>query len=214
MFSVNVSADSDYHVQTNNKFIPFHACNTTSFVMWLKAGKVLFWSPPIMQEEDYFTAIMNGKLSWEKFRDEFPNEYEAGGYPQYFSEMLQWGVNYMVGKKVDKFTKEGSLRLLVWELINGRPVVMSGQFTEGGHFVCVVGFFSLQHKGDIKTIEDIDISQVNEFVFDDPYGDPHTGYKNHRGNNIRMGVADFDRITNSPRGNKWMHLMNEDGWDD
>jgi hypothetical protein len=214
MFLVNLSADSDYHNQINNLFIPFHACNTTSMIMWLKAGKIVFWSPPIMQEEDYFTAIMNGKSAWEKFRREFPAAYEAGAYPQYLSEMLQWGVNYLVGRKVDKFIKDGSLQLLVWELLHRRPIVMSGQFTGSGHFVCVVGFLSLQHKEDIKEFDDIDMSQVTEIIFDDPYGDPHTKYKDHHGNDVHMSIREFDRITNTSRGKKWMHLQREEGWTD
>jgi hypothetical protein len=182
--------------------------------MWLKAGKVIFWSPPIMQEEDYFTAIMNGKLAWEKFRREFSHEYELGMYPQYKSEMLEWGVNYLVGRRVDKFITDGSLELLVWELLRGRPVVMSGAFTEGGHFVCVVGFLSLQHKHEIKAQDDVDLSQVTEIIFDDPYGDPHTKYRDHHGNDVHMSVSEFDRVTNISRGKKWMHLLKEEGWSD
>ena len=150
MFQINLSRSSDYHDQKNNEMIPFEACNTTSGIMWLKAGRIDFWYPKIMQEEDYLTSILNGKQAWRLFKEQYPEMYDKGFRPQNLSKMLEWGINIMVGREVDHFIQEGSLELLVWELMSGRPVIMSGQFTAAGHFVCVVGCVSSQNKRDIE----------------------------------------------------------------
>lgn len=208
MFKINLSKDDDYHQQINNRFIPLEACNTTAAIMWLKAGGVQFWYPKMMQPEDYLTAILNGKDAWRLFKRERLDMYELGFRPQNVSKMLEWGINIMLGRAIDKFIETGSLALLVWELISKRPVIVSGQFTSSGHFVTVVGCVSSQNKKDIEFLEDVDPGAIEEIIVDDPYGNYHSGYKNRQGNNVSFGRDEFDNVTNLPKGAKWMHLMN------
>ncbi len=208
MLKINLSIDSEYHSQINNKFIPYEACNTTAAIMWLKTAGVDFWHPKIMQPEDYLTAILNGKHAWHLFKDQFPDMYDLGFRPQNLSKMLEWGINIMVGREVDKFITDGSLSLLIWELIRGRPVIMSGQFTQSGHFVCVVGCTSKQNREEIEMLEDVDPKAIEEIFVDDPVGDYHTKYRSSKGNNVRFKIKEFDLVTNLPNGKKWMHLMN------
>lgn len=57
---IQLSRDTDYHSQVNNKVIPMEACNTTSAIMWLKTARIEFWHPKILQPEDYLTHILDG----------------------------------------------------------------------------------------------------------------------------------------------------------
>ncbi len=208
MFKINLSIDDDYHQQINNKFIPFEACNTTAAIMWLKAGGVDFWYPKMMQPEDYLTAILNGKDAWRIFRQEKPDMYDMGFRPQNISRMLMWGINMMLGRDIDHFIENGSMALIVWELISKRPIIVSGQFTKSGHFVTVVGCVSSQNKSDIEFLEDVNKDDIEEIIVDDPYGNYHSDYNNNHGNNISFKRDEFDDITNLPKGAKWMHMMN------
>lgn len=208
MFKINLSQNDDYYSQINNKFIPLESCNSTAAIMWLKAGKVDFWYPKMMQPEDYLTAQLNGKDAWLIFKRNYPGRYDMGFRPQNVSQCLQWGINIMVGREIDNFRQDGSLALLIWELMEGRPVIMSGQFTASGHFVTVVGCVSSQNKSDIQDVEDVNEHDIEEFIIDDPFGNYHSGYKNHHGNNIHFDRDKFDMLTNLPRGKKWMHMMN------
>jgi hypothetical protein len=208
MFKINLSIDDDYHSQVNNKWIPLEACNSTAAIMWLKAGRVDFWHPKMMQPEDYLTAILNGKDAWRLFREQHLDMYELGFRPQNVSRMLAWGIDIMLGREIDHYITTGSLALLVWELLSKRPVIMSGQFTSSGHFVTVVGCVSSQNKSDIEFLEDVEESDIEEIIVDDPYGNYHSGYKNQQGNNVSFKRDKFDTLTNLPKGAKWMHMMN------
>ena len=209
MFTVNLSRDDEYSRQTGNRLIPLDACNVTCGIMWLRDGKVSFWYPKSMKPEDYLTAILLGDDAWKLFIEMKREKYNAGLLPQNTSMMLTWGINRLVGRPVDWFIQNGSLRQMIWFLYKGSPLIMSGSFTSAGHFVCVVGFTSLQHEGDWHSEKDINLDLIETVWVDDPYGNWHTGYKDPNGNNVAFRLDELDKLTNIPNGQKWMHVNRE-----
>jgi hypothetical protein len=211
VFEINLSRDSDYHTQINNKLIPFASCNTTAAVMALKAAGIMFDYPVGMQPEDYFTQLMLGDEAKKLMRELYPMAESRGMIPQNFSGCLVWGINKIVGRKVDRFTMQGSLQQMIWEINQGHPIIMSGRFTKSGHFVCLVGFRTLQHKSDFKAQESVDINAVDYVIVDDPYGNWYTDYKNHKGNNIKFDLQKYHDLTNAPNidRHKWLHIISE-----
>ena len=211
MFEINLSCDSDYCTQINNKLIPFEACNTTSAIMVLDAAKIAYPKTGGEQPEDSLTKLLLTNEAWEKFDKDFAWGRKNGLKPQNVSGMLAWGINRFVGKDVDHFVETGTLQLMIWHLFNGKPLIMSGSFTKSGHFVAVMGFYTRQHREYITSALGVDLCRIDYIIVDDPYGNWHTGYRNHRGNNIHFDLQTFNHLTNEPDrdGHKWMHIISE-----
>jgi hypothetical protein len=211
MFTINLSKDSDYCTQINNKLIPFQSCNTTSAIMALDAAGVRYPITAGEQPEDSFTRRLQQPDAWVRFREKYPWAVKAGLIPQNVSGMLAWGINQFVGRAVDYFTINGTLQKMCWILMQGRPLIMSGKFTDSGHFVAVVGFATKQNREEIQSATSIDLSRIVAIIVDDPYGNYYTRYQDHRGNNIHFELDVFHDLTNvsNADGNKWMHIIGE-----
>jgi len=195
MRKVNFSKKDDYHTQINNIVIPLASCTPTSTIMAGKTEGCLFDYPKFMQPEDYFTILLrsdygidlrNSLTPWFKKDDVPPNEIHL-----VVSQMF----NDLVGRKVTTFDENGNLDKLIKELRERHPVVVSGGFTGRGHTLCVVGY-----------IED-DSGVVTDVIVDDPYGNYHKKYRDHRGNDISFPVNDFDRLWHG-----FMHIYRKDGF--
>ena len=53
------------------------------------------------------------------------------------------------------------------------------------------------------------LDHITHFIIDDPYGNYHTSYESHKGNNVIMRKTEFLLYMN-PGGNhamKWAHLI-------
>jgi len=211
VFIVNLSKDSDYHTQINNKQIPYASCNTTAAVMALKAAGMMFDYPEGVQPEDHFTHFMQQPAAWDLMRKVYPYAEQQGSIPQNFSPCMEWGINKIMGKTVDWFTRHATLRQMIWHLCNGRPMMMSGKFTPSGHFITLVGFKTLQSQVDLLRAEDLDMDLIEHVLVDDPYGDYHTSYRSHKGNNIEFDLDEYHQLTNlqSRDGSKWLHIISE-----
>lgn len=213
MLLVNLSRDNDYHTQRNNRFIPMTSCNTTSAIMALKASRIRFDSPRGVQPEDHLTKLLLSNESHAIMRDKYPWAIRNGYPPNQVHGMLAWGVNRLVGRKVDQFKTDGTLQEIVWHLFKRRALIVNGRFTRYGHMVCVIGFQSTQADWDIESQDDINLSQVIAITVDDPYGNYHQQYKDFSGNNIDFVLDEFHDLTRTYNadGSKWLHVF--DGGD-
>jgi hypothetical protein len=211
MFEINLSKDSDYCTQINNRLIPYESCNTTAAIMALDAARIDYPRRDGIQPEDDLTALLLTDEAWHRFDNVYPWGRKNGLKPQNISPMLAWGINKFVGKQVDAFVKSATLQHMIWHLLNGRPLIMSGSFTKSGHFVAVMGFRTRQHREYIMSATGVDLCRIEYIIVDDPYGNYHTGYKDHRGNNVQFNLQDFNRLTNESNrdGHKWMHIISE-----
>jgi len=214
MYKLNLTKGMDYHTQINNEKIPFASCNTTSFVMALKGARIPYPWPDGLQEEDFLTDWMHRKEAWSFLNTLYPNAAASGMIPQNYSDCLAWGINELFGRTVDHFTREGTLQQMIWEVSRGHPIVMSGPFTESGHFICLVGFETLQNKEDLQTMMSVAVDAVQTVIIDDPYGDYHTSYRSHKGNDIMFGLEEYNQLTNRPRdGCKWLHIIKDEEYE-
>ena len=103
------------------------------------------------------------------------------------------------------------MREVLWHLFEGRPLIMSGSFTTGGHFVVVTGFSSQQHEEEITGPGKINPDMVQYVFVSDPHGDYHTQYRNPNGWNVMFGLGQFNRLTNAPGDvlRKRIHIIAE-----
>jgi len=206
---IQISNDTDYHTQRNNKRSPMASCNTTSAIMMLKASNVDFKFPDYMQEEDYLTMITESDEAFELMKKNYSWAIKGGYRPAEVHGVLEWAINKLVGEKIDTFSAETTLEKLIFQLLNGKASLVSGRFTDGGHIVCLVGFITNQQNIlQVKQENEINLNEVTHFIIDDPYGDPLTDYKNHKGNNIELTKELFDWYTKEYNKNsKWAHIL-------
>ncbi len=76
------------------------------------------------------------------------------------------------------------------ELINGRPVVLCGLFTHGGHIVTAIGFTS------------------QGYIINDPWGDAMSGYSNTEGRKRLYPYSYIDEVA-GPDGKVWAHFISK-----
>jgi len=212
MFQINLSKDGDYYTQLNNTVYPLEACGPTSAANCL-ATIGMDKIPGDGSLDDRIMAKLRSSEAYNLMAQITPwaiKRYE----PNEVHLMLQWAVNKLVGKNVDRFTEYGTLEYCAFNIAACRPLIMSGSFTRGGHMVAVVGFTSFQHESDFKDEMKIDFDLLSEFIVDDSYGNYFTHYQDHRGNNIKFSVDLFNKLTNisGRNGQKHMHVFNKDGW--
>lgn len=200
MKTYNFSQDSEYHTQINNREVPYESCNTTSCIMALKQAD---WPMPVdeatIQPEDALTLHLKTPEAYEAQKR--LAAWSVGGHPpQEVHIVLAWGVNTWIGAEVDRFTTAATLEVdIAGTVQEGGGVVISGAFPRPGetklrHIVSVAGYCTTA--GDISHV-----------IIDDPYGDWHTEYSSHRGNNVLLTRAEFDEIFIKDNGRCWAHLI-------
>ena len=198
--TVNRSEGIAYHSQRNNLVVPLASCNTTSIVMaLLQAGHTL--PPHDGQPEDALSRHLQTQEAFAKQRELAP--WSVKDYPpQEVHVVLEWGTNSWMGAEVDAFTDGMVKQGLHLGLQNGCGFALSGKFPRRngsvlGHIVSLAGY--VEHGG-----------VVVEWIIDDPYGDWHTDYTDHHGNNVFLTDADFDAIFRKGH-TYWAHVIGAKG---
>jgi len=214
----NYSKDNDYHTQINNRRLPLSTCNTTSMIMALKQAGV---APPCplkgekelpfpsnVQPEDYLTDFLLSPEAYRKMKEMTPWFFDrdtgkAIVAPNEVHQMLEWGVNTLLNREVDRFSTGVPIDTIIAHLKKGGGVVLSGEFRLKNrnlhHIVSLAGFVTDRHE------------DVTHFIIDDPYGNFRTNYQDQRGNDIWITRDEFVVIF-KPGGNeslKWAHLVGE-----
>lgn len=207
---INLSENNPYYDQRNNTMYPNGACNVTSMICALDASGITYEYPETMQPEDYLMQILETEESWKKLRSEYAWAVRDGYSPRHVHAMLDWAVNEkLVGSPVVE-TKTVSIQEILLSTLRGSAVVVTGRFTKAGHIVCVVGFDSVIDLSGNSRESDISLDMVRSVIVDDPYGNYHTGYVDHRGNDIRFTVKDFNNLTRNfgSVSTKLAHIFN------
>ena len=208
MITINLSNKNDYYTQRNNTFYPAGSCNTTSMIVGLLTSNVMFDSPPDMQPEDYLTEILSTAEAWKKMDEIAPWARKQGYEPRHVHVCLEWAVNKkLVFYDVVQFRMNVSMKQIVESILKGSSVVVNGGFTNYGHIVTIVGIKT--HQDNIRH-ESIDMSKIESFIIDDPYGNYHTGYKDHHGNDIEFSFMELNKLlyAQGDSENKWAHVFN------
>ncbi len=208
MIRINVSESKPYYSQRNNKIRPGSSCNVESAASFITNNeKVKPFCPKSTQLGDFLMATLLGKQGYDKMF-----EVAESLYPDYapneVHSCLEWAINKVVGKSIASFKTNWSLEDLIFSLVKGKSVIVSGKFNNLHHIVSLVGFESTQESIMSATSpKDIEIAKVKKFIIDDPWGKAESGYLDHNGNDIEMSYSEFIN-TLKPQGllSKWGHL--------
>lgn len=212
----------DYYTQNNNKISPLQACNVTSMIMALD---IMGYSFPklyadLSQPEDQLIRFLRENeevLSfYQKLNPDFYYEWRSNpskGYPpNEVHEVLSYGTNLFMGKKVTKFNYSFDLNLLSKEIIiNKKPIVMSGRFSGLNHIITLVGveIFKESFENKQNNLSSLVLDDVKNFIFNDPYGETYNYKSKRNGYNIRIPknkiITDFKDLSNPKY--KWCHTF-------
>lgn len=224
MFEINVRGKDPYYSQRNNQLRPFISCNVTSMIAALDyAGYTFPTDAKYQQPEDSLLNFLltNPEVDAEYARI-YPVEYKKyqvtgkdpkkSTPPNELHTILSSGTNLWMGKKRGEITRlrwDLSLREMLFEFINHRPIVVSGVFGKLHHIVCAVGFDTTQTNiFKIEKPEEIDVDKVVSVIIEDPYGDYRTAYTDKNGKDVRMPASDFSLFINvQGQPQKWGHLF-------
>ena len=210
----NNSENKPYYTQRNNKLKPNGACNVTSMIAALSAAG---WDVDKLATKEYpqpEDALMHFILA-DKVVDSYWRKIDpAGRYaPNEWHPVLAYGTNrYMrqcgllgIEETAVEWREDRKLEVVQETLKNGGSAVLSGIFTaEGkktiGHVVACVGF-----KTD-------DAGKITHFILDDSWGNYHTEYSDHNGNDVEMPLEDFKTmIRHCNMDVKMAHLIRKAG---
>ena len=115
-------------------------------------------------------------------------------------------------RKVDTFKLDATMEEILYTVgINKCAVNVNGRFTNFGHIVTVVGFSTEQNDLEmVEASEQIELNKIKSIIIDDPYGNWHSGYKDHRGNDVSFSLQQFDWLTKEYNQNrKWAHIFSK-----
>ncbi len=217
----NISADKKYLSQLDNKNKPLSTCNTTSIVMALSySGVVLPPKEESEQYEDILTFfILNNPDVAAYYKKLDPINYSKWAAnpkstsvlpPNEYHYTLAFGTNLWLKKKnLVKFTTETTIKDILFHVLKGTGVVVSGVWSGLRHITCVVGFKTKQDLFMVNSPSDIDLSQVHTVLMDDPYGDFKTHYIEKNGNDIEVALQIFINSTRTlgKETGKWAHYI-------
>lgn len=214
----NFSRDLDYHTQINNKYVPYQACCPTSLAMAsYQAGLDITLSNGMELDDELMQLAMTKGKGYQV--DLAP--WSVGVYEPYEVHIvMQYIMNDFFMDKVDVFSATLSISDLVYYLVKGCGIAISGSFDYSNgmtlsHVVSLAGFTSYQE--DVLKIEgpeDVNYLQVRDFIIDDPFGDYRTKYVYRTGNNIKVPFIDFLNTfkKHGDQNNKWGHVVSRNMW--
>lgn len=191
----NPSRKDDFYQQRNNRRYPLSSCFATSDVnMLMTAGyKQLLLSkvPFKMQPEDWITELFEKPEVDDKSRSLGidPNE------DRFWYSMHEFVLNKYVfdGQEKVYAAYNQTIQQIVFKIIQRKPPVVGGKFTNSGHMVNACGICTYQLDiMHITSYEYIDTSSILSIIIDDPYGNPLTKYKDWRGNDIEIPINAFN----------------------
>ena len=183
----NNSKGKPYYTQRNNELDLAGACNVTAMIQGLTCAGWPLPSGAYKQPEDSLLHfIRHDPVILKEWKRVDPH----GKYPpNEWHSLLCMGTNRflisngIVGKKIITFCEDCTLLDFKLLIDSGGVAVFSGQFKSErgtiGHIVTGVGY-QCDNSGT-----------VTEIIIDDPWGDYHSLYRVHKGDDIMMPKEDF-----------------------
>lgn len=200
---INFSHGLPYHSQRNNKNKPNSSCNVTSFIMAMRYTNPDFIHElkNIGQYEDQFYQFINEDEEIDRIYnedEEFKWAKNQGIPKEQLHVLLSKACNKFQNTVKTKIKVNMDLENLALEIVQSyTPLVVSGQFdyktksgniTKLSHIVTIVGgIFEVPKAKAIIPPENLrHMIKTKGFFIDDPYGNPNTLYKSHKGNDIYL----------------------------
>ncbi len=224
ILTIKVDKNASYHTQKNNTIRPHGTCAPTSIAMALRysgySKQLDSIIPQKVQDEDFITNFIHNDKRVVDFWKNNPAPWIKSAYVGYqnfaagkqtaantmfgneIHDVLEFATNTLMGQNVDKFYYQCPIKDILFNIIQGGAVVLSGVFpyknnTKIHHVVCLSGFTTKQLGADtVDSPELIDISQIDSVIIDDPYGDYKKLYTSDNGDNVYMPWSEFISIMN------------------
>lgn len=205
---IKVSLTQEFPNFGNTGFVPL------DFVRFARGGKIFDVLPSQVElNVPYFSQRDNPRFYWSTCNVTsiamiffyYGVRSRSGG--QLEDELLQWCLSrYGAGSQTDhsvltqliraygfksSFSTTRTWRDVELELVNGRPVVLAGDFTATGHIVTLIGY------------------TPNTLIVNDPWGNALTGYKDTEGRKLYYPNAYVNRVC-GPDGKIWAHFITQE----
>ena len=181
--------DVPYHTQRNNKLFPYSTCGTTCIAMVLDYLNKAFNKKYACDDDAVFEALNSQDLinrakayinNGDKWIETYLNDkrFTPGG--KIYTHLNNVAV--MLGEVGSYLTKNEFVFKLKYRtfkeisdgLVNDKvPYVTSGMFTKSGHYVAIIGVTN------------------DSLIFNDPYGNWLTQYKDDKGAGMIYSLADL-----------------------
>lgn len=188
----NNSKDKPYYTQRNNRLKPNGACNVSAMVAALSAAG---WAVETLGTQKYpqpEDSLMDFILSSNACQNMWKRLDPCGKCPpNEWHPVLAYGTNLwlessgLCSKNVVEWREDIFFSDIIKNIDAGGSYVCSGVFVAQGkktigHVVAVVGYESSD--------------EATDFIIDDSWGDYHTEYASHNGNDVKMPLGDFMRL--------------------
>ena len=208
---IDVARNNEYVEQRTNKIKPLSTCNTTSFEALIEVCGINYDKPDGVKLADHITTVINTD---DEIDEIYKRKYSRYGYPkEQIHVLLAMGAAKVCGvKSISKFKTSYKLNDIVWSLVKGKPVVVSGVFAGYNHISPVMGVLSSQEdllsvtsKTEIKT------DQIIGLLIDDTFGASKSRYRyknrNNNGDNNFYTVDEFRKLIKPVGEDKyWAHI--------
>ncbi len=198
-----------YRSQRDNRDRAAISCNVTALVMALEgAGIPLPELPPGVQPEDDLARVTETPEVRAVMAKVAPWAAEKNWPPRGEHTTLAHAANLWLGLEAVRFTYRSSLAQIAADLADGRPSVVTGWFTPGGHMVTLVGLETEQLLGAGMSAAEIDLARVSRFFVNDPWGNQRLGYKDWNGAMVQYRVEELHQLLcDAGAGTKWAHQI-------
>ena len=211
---INMTKDNEYYSQRNNRVYPHSACMATSYAMASDYAGCQWHSPQGQQPEDHLMRFLRSKRAELYAREHHASLVKKGSPANEIHGVLPWAYKTIGGQGTAIFKTNWTLEQLLFFLLQGSGVVISGRFPHYkkgciDHVVCLAGFETKQKSiQEVRGAMDIVLDDISSFIIDDPYGDYRNEYRSHKGNNISVKFDDFVKMFKPCHEHyKWAHII-------
>ena len=203
----------DYYTQRNNPPPETAAlqCNVTAIVTMLDGSGIKLPDTKGMQPEGHLAHFCETDPRVLAYmRDHQAWAVALGWHPYTESSTLMRAANLWLGQNAETgpvvYRQTQTLEGVIADLVDGRCSVVLGRFTPGGHFVCIIGCQTEQFLDGDPAAKDVDLGAVKHVMVHDPWGDWHTGYRDHNGSRNLFTVDELMRLVlTEGKPTKWVH---------
>lgn len=198
-----------YRSQRDNRDRAAISCNVTALVMAIDgAGIQLPRVAAGIQPEDDLARVTETPEVRAVMESVAPWAAQRNWPPRGEHQTLAHAANLWLGREHVRFSYRSSLRQIVADLADGRPSVVTGWFTPGGHMVAVIDVDTEQALGPGMPAADVDLMRVTRLRVHDPWGNQKTGYKDWNGALVGYRLEELHQfLCDAGAGSKWAHRI-------
>jgi len=199
--------------QRDNPVDAAKQCNVTALIMAIAGSALCLPDTQGEQPEAVLARFAETDPRVMQYMQKFQGWAVNLGWPPYTEQhTLAVAANLWLGPD-DKpgpvcYETDRPLEAVVVDLVRGHCSVVTGRFTPGGHLVAVVGVHTAQWFANGPKPADVSLSSVQQFMVHDPWGNWHSGYRDHDGARCLFTPDELMRLVLTEGKNaKWVHWI-------